>query len=341
MTLDRRAEALRLSEELLQNLELSELKAMELIRKTSRLARLLDDVDAMAWLLLEISGYDTEFEYDENERSLSRFGTSAARRSNRGFRNADGNEQANITSVSGLEATIETGKLRLAAADPPTWVRKSVIENQVLLDKIIGAMHEYVAEVHFELRFGNAVESAFGRLRSETDSAIARLVPDAANMLAAAFELVASDTPEHWSDAAAYCRKLIKAVADKLQPPGSDIGGRANGTDAYINRLVYWIQQRDVSSTAREVVAGDLEFFGRRIDAFTSAGNKGAHAEVLRRDADRFVVGTYMLISDVLRLDASEVAAQSERSGIADTAQAVIQDNLSEGYDGVALGKDD
>jgi hypothetical protein len=35
---------------------------------------------------------------------------------------------------------------------------------------------------------------------------------------------------------------------------------------------------------------------------FVDAGNEGAHASVTRRDADRFIVGTYILLADVVML---------------------------------------
>jgi hypothetical protein len=46
----RREEALHLSTELLAYIELSRLPAMDIARKAFRLARLLDDTEAMQWL---------------------------------------------------------------------------------------------------------------------------------------------------------------------------------------------------------------------------------------------------------------------------------------------------
>jgi hypothetical protein len=46
----RREEALHLSTELLADIELSRLPAMDIARKAFRLARLLDDTEAMQWL---------------------------------------------------------------------------------------------------------------------------------------------------------------------------------------------------------------------------------------------------------------------------------------------------
>ena len=336
---NRRAEALQLSDDLLTDFELSRLGPTELVRKASRLARLLDDDDAMAWLAIEISGYEPH----TTAAGVSRPAWAAAARSHRVFEDGDGAKRAKTASVSHLAAMVESGRLRMAAsADAPVSVssanpnqfvgapsgntverkavQEAIITNQGVLDRVLGAIHEYASEKYLELRFGDAIESSFTRIRESADGVLVGLVPDSANQLAAAFELVSSDKPDHWSDAAAYCRKLIIAVADKLVPPGSDIGGRASGAENYVNRLVDWIeQQQQQSETRNGVILSDLRYYGERLDAFVDAGNKGAHASVTRRDADRFIVGTYILLSDVVMLapdgllrPAAELPSQSD-----------------------------
>ncbi|MGN7779033.1 hypothetical protein ACTJJE_05885 [Mycolicibacterium sp. 22603] len=319
---NRRAVASQLSEELLTDFELSRIGPAELVRKSSRLARLLDDDDAMGWLSIEISGFDPH----RTESGLTSNAWSAAVRSQRVFVDDDGQKKARTPSVGQLAAMVESAKIRLAAssdapisvtsANPyqtvgsPTgnarergMVQGQISNNQALLDRVLGAIHEYVSERHVELRFGDAVESSFTRVREHADGALVGLVPEAASKLSAAFELVASDNPEHWSDAAAYCRKLIIAIADKLVPPGTPLnGGRANGAENYVNRLVHWVQEQQQSGTRQDVIVSDLQFYGTRIDAFVDAGNKGAHAAVTREDADRFIVGTYILLSDIVML---------------------------------------
>ena len=47
----RRQEALRLADELLRNIELGEIAPSDMARKASRLARLLDDQEAMRYMI--------------------------------------------------------------------------------------------------------------------------------------------------------------------------------------------------------------------------------------------------------------------------------------------------
>jgi hypothetical protein len=170
-------------------------------------------------------------------------------------------------------------------------------------------LHEYVAARYQELRFGAAVETAFEVVRRDVDAAIGDLVPDALPKLSAAFESVTSSNPEHWANAASTCRRLLKAAADALRPPGPPVEGREMGDAHYINRLVDWIVNQAESDTEAAMIRSDLEYLGQRLDAVQSAGHKGAHAEVDRFAASRFITGTYLLLGDILRLRRSSRSA--------------------------------
>jgi hypothetical protein len=204
-------------------------------------------------------------------------------------------------------------------------VRNFAGQQKALIDKVIGAIHTYVTDRYQELRFGGAAETAFEVVRNRVDARIAALVPDAPGMLAAAFENAASDNPEHWASAAATCRRLIKAAADTLRPPGDPVNNRTMTDAAYINRLVDWIANASDSETAADLIAADLEYLGRRLDAVDDAGHKGAHASVSRFDAARFLTGTYLLLGDIL--DLAGDAPTPDGDVEVDAAGPVMQDD--------------
>jgi len=66
--------------------------------------------------------------------------------------------------------------------------------------------------------------------------------------------------------------------------------------------MVDWIQATAGSQTSAQMIIADLEYLGNRLDAADSAGQKGAHDEVGRFDASRYITGTYLLLGDVPRL---------------------------------------
>jgi len=288
-----------LAEQLLDDIELSKISPTDIVRKASRLARLADDTEAMLWLSYEVSGYP-------DGKSIGSEPWSAAIRSNRVHLNQDGKNVATISGIGQLVAMIDSAKTQLVSKSSQLYlqnsIRKEIIETQGFLDKVIGSIHTYVSNKYQELRFGAAVETIFESIRDQVDSNLAQIAPTALPILSTALENLAGDNPIQWNNAAKGCRDLIKAVADSLHPPGKPVNGIKMTDSAYINRLVDWIKNNLGSKTTSEVIICDLEDLGKRLDAFTKSGNKGTHSNVTKQQASRYVVGTYLLLGDILYL---------------------------------------
>jgi hypothetical protein len=76
------------------------------------------------------------------------------------------------------------------------------------------------------------------------------------------------------------------------------------GKDHYINRLVMFCESKTTSGISLKVMSADLKYIGERLDAVFSAAQKGSHAEINLSEAQRFVIHTYLLIGDILDLNA-------------------------------------
>jgi hypothetical protein len=275
---------------------------------------LLDDEEGTSWLEYEVKGY---------QQPLDSAARRAARRSGRIVAESDltdeqresGRSYMWLESAGSMEARVAASKLRLGASsdasvsvsssNPSQYVvapsgnarERTMVQNEIVryterLEPIMGAVYDYVMRKAIELRFGDAVEDALGTLRERVDASIAVLVPRAATKLASAFENASSGQTENWANAAATCRRIIKDLADSLRPAGPSISGRAMSDEAYINRLVDWIENQGVGGTLKDVIVSDLSDFGKRIDAFAGAGHKGAHSEVSKYEASRAITGT-------------------------------------------------
>lgn len=339
MAVSRRQEALALAEELLSDIELSRLPPMEVARKTSRLARLLDDEDGIQWLSQEVGGYQLS-----EDGTLGPIPWAAALRSHRVYTDSEGTRRATTTLLGELGANIDAAMAQIgAAADRPVSVssanpnqfvmapagntaersslRNFVGQQKGVLDKVVGALYEYVVARYQELRFGAAVESAFEIVRARVDADIANLIPDALPKLSAALENASSDNPEQWANAAAGCRRLLKAAADALRPPGPPVDGHAMDEDHYVNRLVAWITEQATSETGAKIIEADLQYLDRRLHAAVKAGHKGAHDEVDRSEAARYVTGTYLILGDILRLRSQASGPDQSSAGGAVAAE--------------------
>lgn len=306
---DQRGFALELASQLLDDIELSRIPPTQVIRKASRLARLIDDAGAMRWLWYEINGYPTLDEQAVRAAlRSSRLVTSGPTKGNYWTGTVGFFEAQEAAAIAELGATSGVASGEWAAVVNNQNVQRRVALSEQartardVIDKVIGAVHGYVSDQYHALRFGSAVATAFDAVRADVDASIASLVPEAAQMLAAAFENAASQNPEHWAGAAATCRRLLKATADTLRPPGPPVAGHPMTDANYINRLVEWISSRGPGGTERRVIEAELAYMGRRLDAADQAGQKGAHSQVTRAEASRYLVGTYLVLGDVLAL---------------------------------------
>lgn len=295
----RKEEALILAEELLSDIELKRIDPMDIARKASRLARLTDDTEAMQWLSYEIAGFS------HKPGDLDKDASKAGRRSNRYFQNDNEEHKYYTAGIGQIQASIDTAILQLSskAGTPDAMnLRKQVVDSRGLLDKIIGAFHGYAITKYEELRFGDAVETIFESFRSHVDNDLGKLVPEALPILSTALENLSDDNPIQWKNAAQACRDLIKAAADALRPPSKPKNGISMSESNYINRLIDWVQTTSESQSSIKIFTSDLSDLGNRIDAVTNGGNKGAHAKVTRLETSRLIIGTYMLLGDILSL---------------------------------------
>ena len=212
-----------LAEELLVDIELGRIDPMSVVRKASRVARLLDDAASMQWLAYEMTGYPSPLDADA---------AAAARRS---YRYADDRTQYYTEMLGQLQSTIDAATIDLGAGSGDTsdsnyavivetnkanrrqGLQQMIAERRTVLDRVLGGVHLWVAARYQELRFGSAVESAFDVVRREVDGTIAAFVPEALPMLSGAFENASSDNPEHWQNASSTCRRLLMTAADKLE----------------------------------------------------------------------------------------------------------------------------
>ena len=116
-----------------------------------------------------------------------------------------------------------------------------------------------------------------------------------------------SENPEDWANAVHSCRRILVDLADALYPPRQEpvvVGGKEIkvGEEQYINRLVQFIAGRAESKTYRDVVGTDLSSIGKRLDAINDAVCKGTHTEISQDEASRYIIHTYLLISDIVTL---------------------------------------
>lgn len=325
-------EALTLSEELLRNIELSEIPLTNAALKASRLARLLNEFQFQKIFEYEAGGYPTTPQGVTNEVWVyaEMAGRTYQKKDDKGAIKA----VATLESIEQLEAQIEGTKLgidaardpnvSLASANPNQYVNawgntreRQVLQNQLKeAVKRLGArrsfLYGYVVQRNLELKFSTIASDAFSRIRELVDQSIGEVVPSAVQKFSAIYDNLQSDNPEDWSNAVHGCRRVLQDLADAVfpasdEPRTKEDGGKILqiklGADNYINRLICFAEEHSASERTNAIIGSQISFLGDRLDALFKAAQKGSHSIIANREeADRYVVYTYMAIGDLLRL---------------------------------------
>lgn len=331
MNSQRIKECTELSAEILKNFELSELPVSKIILKCLRLCRLLGDEDGILLFTYESSGYPSDMTGMTTD--AWRISNLAGRRYFKNIKTKSGSERkeySNVLLIAEIEEMIAAEKLRLSAAADPYVALSSANPNQFItsgqgnvrernnivqdiasyqrwIQKITGSLYQYVLQIYNKLMYGNIIEDTFTSARMSVNDVLSKICPNALGKFVSVYSNMNSENPEDWANAVHSCRRILVDVADALYPPQDepiDINGKKIkvGSDQYINRLIQFISSKEGSKTYKDVVGSDLSSIGRRLDAINDAVCKGTHDTVSKEEASRYIIHTYLLISDIISL---------------------------------------
>lgn len=178
------------------------------------------------------------------------------------------------------------------------------------LDYIRKTAHQYLSELHDKLKFSGTITSSFDLLKSAVDDRLLDLDPEIAEQLMLAFKSVSSDSKEEWSQALATCRRLLESLADKLYP-ASDlvIGKRTFKQNQFVNRLWQFMNDAIESDSNRDLAQMHVNYLGSWLEKTNKLSNKGVHEEVSQFEATKAIFHIYLMLADLLDyLDPSAVS---------------------------------
>ena len=313
-----------LSAEVLKNFELSELPIGSILLKCLRLCRFLGDDTGIQLFQYETSGYPT----DEHGKWSSVAWTIAEIAGRVTL--SEGVKQGDTQLLSEIESLIESNRIRLKSAFDPNINISSANPNQTVFTplgnsterrnilerirelentkaRVSGRLYDYIVKVYYKLAYNNILEDTFTRARLKANEQLVLICPSAVQKFVAVYENMDSSNPEDWANAVHSCRRILLDLADSLFPPREEpiiVEGKhiKVGRDQYINRLIQFINAHSGSDSYKRIVGSDLASIGDRLDSIYNASNKGSHSEVTKEEASRYIIHTYLLISDILTL---------------------------------------
>lgn len=306
---DPRAQALEVASSLLEDIELSRTDLVAQVLKASRLARLVDDGEALAWLRFESIGYDKsqlaqrlmsetgrtfEASVGGTERSFV-YSESVA-----GLVSAKESEQSRIgaaavSSVSGDMALVVIQRSQAiinAASQSATWIGN-------ILGRTQGKLHDFVANHYQSLAYSETQASVFSGFQSAVDEEIAPLVVDSVEKVDFVLAQLESGGAEAVSAAMNTSRRLIDATANALFPAREGTYSVAEGTDIAVgasntlNRLQAACHQKGMPKAQRDRLRRTLSDIYDRVSS-------GVHADVGSAEARSLFILTYVALGEIL-----------------------------------------
>lgn len=333
MIYGKNTEIINLSEEILKNIESSELSLSNITTKCLRLARLLNDFESIKWFSLELSGYNSR-----NDEYVPQDEWLIAKRSNRNSKSREwdgekyiiGPEKITVSSIGQLEASITASKQQLSVAQDPdinfhpinAWqpvptgnnkerntLSNNIAQNTATLDRIKNTFYNYVLNIYYQYKFGDHIQNLFGKYQEKVDNFILKFTPDLAKEFKSIHDNIMSQNEKDWNNIGTNCRRLLKVLADNLYPAKQGVTEIShNGKnilvteDKYINRLMLFIENSSKNSCYKKIIGSQVSYIGGRIDSIDQTGSKGTHYELDLEEAERLSIFTYILVGDILSL---------------------------------------
>lgn len=335
---DKKAEALKIVEEGLKELESSKGSITVAVRKLSRAANLIDEKDIYIWAEYHLANpqytkpvqelmetLDEEFEKEnEDERDFDKILKLRDGLSNYGLNYnlhiAPSLDWKSSKASGGLQSVdfIEENYIHLLKTKRGNDGELYRQNLKWLLDYIKKTAHYYLSELHTKLKFSGTVTTSFDLLKNAVDNRLLDLDPEIAEQLMLAFKAVSSDKKEEWSHALTTCRRLLESLADKLYPANDlVIGKRTFKQSQFVNRLWQFMNDSIESESNRDLAQTHVNFLGSWLEKTNKLTNKGVHDDVSQLEATKAVFHLYLILADLLDYLDPSATKQSTKPQIA------------------------
>lgn len=303
--MNRQSEALKLSEDLLADIELNRTEASQIVMKAARLARLTEDEDASEWLGHELSGY-------RGVRLDRKYMTDTTRWTN----NKEGEEHwisigelsALIKALEGQQSSLSSVSLSGDALIPAQRQHISAIHEtaqqlsnySAAVSSVVTQVYQFTTKIHYGILFGETQETFFATIRHEVDSQLASLVGDHLKKIESITERLRAGDVEAISHSMTTCRRLIDTVANALFPARQEpfmVGEveLAVKENHVLNRL----QAHAFTCGAHKDRRDRLR---RTLADIYSRTSSGVHATVSIDEARYVFIQTYITLGELLAL---------------------------------------
>lgn len=312
MTPAERAAALALAEELLADIELGRVTVDKQVLKAGRLARLVNDERAQAWLGYERLGWTSE----GPEMPEWKIGQRGREKDDYVF---TGTVQL-VSIVATLEAQLQGLRIPDVSGD---WANKVVSDirrertqlmtHKAQFKRIIvqtsAMVHDFASKHYNALLFTEQQAEMFDTAKTNIDRVLVGLPGEQIRKIESAYRGIREGDPESISGAMNSVRRLIDAVADALFPATTDtrLDGQGNvvklGDPQRLNRIKAFIDDHSESKSRGDRLKRGLSGIYGRVST-------AVHNDVTGQEAEYLFLSAYVLLGEVAGLGDTDAPDQ-------------------------------
>lgn len=222
-------------EKVLNGIEDDTITTTSALLQCLKIARLLNDVDAIIWLQYEYGGYPKEADgvhipsaafdigYKNGRGFIDKTGkciftelASELEKKVEAEKNAVNNFTTKGASVSGDYAAVAVNNLTASVI----MSTRNIVDDIGLTEKKLSVLksryYDYALKKQIEISFGNVATTVFSEYRTRVENEFSKLSKEILLKLQAIEDKIGSDNPELYSQALTTCRRLFEETAKEL-----------------------------------------------------------------------------------------------------------------------------
>ena len=329
----KRLQAIAACEKIINGIEDGEITISSALLQCMKVARLVNDVDAIEWLNYELGGYprndkgylttsawDVAVQHgrsyvDIKDKKTYVFTDLVAELENiiSNSKDALDNFSTQGFSVSGDMALLATSRMTENVNQATNNLLNTAKTNEQRLSVLKAQFYGYAIKWQMDLQFGNTAKKIFEEYQEKVSLSFSKLSTATLQKLSAIEDMMEDGNPERYSQVLTSCRRLwedtAKQLFDEVLPnykeklfktkTGKEID--VSG-DHYNNKLSAVIETLQGKAAKNTLVGSETIYLVDWMEQINNSQSSGVHSNVTREQAMQCIIHTYIALGDILNL---------------------------------------
>ena len=329
----RRIQVLEACEKVINGIGDESISISSALLQCLKIARLVNDIDAMEWLNYELGGYPLD-----DGRLLTPAAWEIAVKHGRSFvnskdkkvyvfteiaaelENAISNSKEALNnfstqgfSVSGDYALAATSRMTESVNQATNNLLNSSKRNEQRLSVLKSQFYNYAVKWQIDLQFGNTAKNVFEEYQEKVDLYFSGLTTTTLQKLSAIEDLMEDGNPERYSQVLTSCRRLwedtAKTLFEEILPEHKEkLYKTKSGKEIdvsgghYNNKLSAVIETLQSKATKNTLVGSQTIYLVDWMEQINNRQSSGVHSEITREQAMQCIIHSYIALGDILTL---------------------------------------